>query len=139
MDVPMLSLIPAHNPPRPHCALVWPCSILCIFLTHLCTSPELLTPVPPTTNARQFPGICYKRYKVKISLPAAKTTFVIRISSFFRHWSLVIRHCPSPSDIKPSMKYLVVLCLFLSLSCGGSGTSVTQTHQPKTSLTSNPP
>src|SRR4051812_15908726 len=112
----MLSVISAHNSPRPHSALAPPCSIQCILLTHLCTSPELLTPVPPTTNTNHFPGICYKRYKVKIAPPAAKTPFVIRFSSFFRHCPFLIGHCPSPSDIKPSMKYLVVLFLFLSLS-----------------------
>jgi len=37
------------------------------------------------------------------------------------------------------MKYLVLLLAILSLSCGGSGTSTTQTDQPKNNLTSHPP
>jgi len=35
------------------------------------------------------------------------------------------------------MKYLVLLLAIFSLSCGGSGTSTTQTDQPKNNLTSN--
>ena len=83
----MHSLIPTHNPPRPHCALARPCSIQCILLTHPCTTSESLTRVPPTDNAKQFAIIRYKCYKAKIALPAAKIP-----SSFeFRH-SFVIGH-----------------------------------------------
>jgi hypothetical protein len=60
----------------------------------------------------------------KIALPTPKAAFCIR-------------HFPSPSDINPSMKYFVLLLAFLSLSCGGSGTSTAQTDQPKNNLTSN--
>src|SRR6266446_7567506 len=134
----MLRPLFPQNPPRPGYLRNFQCSIAPTLHPFLCTCQKSLTPSTHSINATQFSAICYKTDILKNALTSRKTPLVIRISTFFRHWSLVIRHCPRPSDIKPSMKYLVLLLTLLSLSCGGSGTSVNQADQSKQTFTSNP-
>src|SRR5436853_6014534 len=111
----MLKLISRRTRPRPHCALFQRSFIPCTPPIPLCMLPKSLTHADPMIKLKQFSEKCNKCNSVKNAALG----------------SSVIRHSPPPSDIKPPMKYLLFsLLLFLSLSCGGSGTSTTQTDQP---------